>query len=45
MMMAKLSDAMNKSSRKPLDMDYNQQKEKFGDPLAAIKERRKKKRN
>ena len=45
MMMAKLSDAMNKSARKPLDMDYNQQKEKFGDPLAAIKERRKKKRN
>jgi len=45
MMMAKLSDAMNKSARKPLDMDYNQQKEKFGDPLAVIKERRKKKRS
>lgn len=45
MMMAKLSDAMTKSARKPLDMDYNQQKEKFGDPLAVIKERRKKKRS
>ncbi len=44
MMMAKLSDAMTKSKRKPLDMDYNQQKEKFGDPLAAIREKRKKKR-
>ena len=45
MMMAKLSDAMTKSARKPLDMDYNQQKEKFGDPLAVIKERRKKKKS
>ncbi len=44
MMMAKLSDAMNKSSRKPLDMDYNQQKEKFGDPLVAIREKRRKKK-
>ena len=44
MMMAKLSDAMTKSSRKPIDMDYDEQKAKFGDPLAVIKERRKKKR-
>lgn len=44
MMMAKLSDAMTKSSRKPIDMDYDAQKAKFGDPLAVIKERRKKKR-
>ena len=44
MMMAKLSDAMTKSSRKPLDMDYDQQKEKFGDPLVAIREKRRKKK-
>ena len=44
MMMEKLSDAMTKSSRKPLDMDYNQQKEKFGDPLVAIREKRRKKK-
>ncbi len=44
MMMAKLSDAMTKSSRKPLDMDYKQQKEKFGDPLVAIREKRRRKK-
>ena len=44
MMMEKLSDAMTKSSRRPLDMDYNQQKEKFGDPLVAIREKRRKKK-
>ena len=43
-LMQKMSAAMTKSSRKPLDMDYDQQKAKFGDPLAAIKEKRKKKR-
>ena len=44
LLMQKMSAAMTKSSRKPLDMDYDQQKAKFGDPLAAIKEKRKKKR-
>lgn len=44
MLMKKMSDLMTKSSRKPLDMDFNQQKEKFGDPLALIKEKKKKKR-
>jgi hypothetical protein len=44
MLMQKMSAAMTKSSRKPLDMDYDQQKAKFGDPLAAIREKRKKKR-
>lgn len=44
MLMKKMSDLMTKSSRKPLDMDFNQQKEKFGDPLALIKEKKKKKK-
>ena len=44
MLMKKMSDLMTKSSRKPLDMDFKQQKEKFGDPLALIKEKKKKKR-
>lgn len=42
MLMKKMSDLMTKSSRKPLDMDFNQQKEKFGDPLALIKKKKKK---
>ncbi len=44
MLMKKMSDLMTKSSRKPLDMDYKQQKEKFGDPLVAIREKRRRKK-
>lgn len=44
MLLKKMSDVMTKSSRKPLDMDYKQQKERFGDPLIAIREKRNKRR-
>lgn len=44
MLMKKMNDLMNKSSRKPLDMDFNEAREKFGDPLAIIKEKKKKKK-
>lgn len=40
LLMAKMSDAMSKSSRKPLDMDIKAQKKKFGDPLAQIRSQR-----
>lgn len=43
-LMKKMSDIMLKSSRKPLDMDYDEQKKKFGDPLIAIREKRKRKK-
>lgn len=40
LLMQKMTDVMSKSSRKPLDMDYKKQKEKFGDPLAQIRSKR-----
>lgn len=40
LLMQKMTDVMAKSNRKPLDMDFKKQKEKFGDPLAQIRSQR-----
>ncbi|WP_051539838.1 hypothetical protein [Ruminococcus sp. FC2018] len=40
LLMQKMTDVMSKSNRKPLDMDFKKQKEKFGDPLAQIRSQR-----